>query len=286
MSQGEPAGEHRLSTTVRARTITHVCSSGTLSTLQGTDDGRGVPFGSHADYILDDKGWPVMLLSQYAVHSKNIAERPEASLFCQLPKAQSFQQAAALSRVSITGRIVRVEQEELLTLGLAFSLVHSYAEQLLDNEQFFMVKLQPERIYFSGGFGVQAQWLDVPAYEEAKPDVLAAEVPTLLPRLNVDRQEDLYLLCRHFLNLSDVDFVRIMAVDSLGVDLRVQQGAETDEWRIAFRNAVVSPEDAKSEVTKLFQEAWEVSQGFHLYDEPPKVTRYASDILGSRKRSP
>lgn len=69
-----------------------------------------------------------------------------------------------------------------------------------------------------------ATWLDVTEYELARPDVLAAEVPSMLSRINVDKQGELYLLCKHFLSLSDVDFVRIQAIDRLGIDLRVQRG--------------------------------------------------------------
>jgi hypothetical protein len=53
----------RPSVTDRARTITHVCTSGTLCTTSKMDEIQGSPFGSYVDYILDMNGWPVMLLS-------------------------------------------------------------------------------------------------------------------------------------------------------------------------------------------------------------------------------
>lgn len=148
---------------------------------------------------------------------------------------------------------------------------------------------------------MQATWIDVPAYEAARPDVLAQEVAVVLSRVNLEKQLELLLLCKHFLGLTDVEGVRIQAIDQLGIDLRVKQGEPhllsppssthrvptgeyTDEYRIGFRNSVRSAEDAKSEMTKLFLEAWERDQGSYdassqQQQELPAVTKYAEDIL-------
>ena len=37
------------------------------------------------------------------------------------------------------------------------------------------------------------------------------EVPNMLSRINLDKQEELFLVCKHFLQLTNVDVVRIMA---------------------------------------------------------------------------
>jgi hypothetical protein len=62
-------------------------------------------------------------------------------------------------------------------------------------------------------------------------------------------------------------------------------GELTDEYRVGFRHEVNSSEDAKSEMVKLFQEAWEREQGFFFTDELPPITKYAEDILRSAKKS-
>jgi hypothetical protein len=76
-----------------------------------------------------------------------------------------------------------------------------------------------------------------------------------------------------------VDEVRIQAVDRLGIDVRVKRGERTDEYRVAFRHSVANSEDAKSELTKLFQEAWERENGFFFQEELPPTSKYAEDIL-------
>ena len=182
------------------------------------------------------------------------------------------------------GEVVKPNSDEISSLKFAFTLVHSYAEQIIDSPKFNIYKIKPTNIYFSGGFGVQGGWVDVAKYEDARPDVLAAEVPAMLSRINIDKQTELFMLCKHFLDLQDVDDVRIQAVDRLGVDLRVKSGDFTDEYRIGFRNEVTSSEDAKSELVKLFQESWERENGYFFTDDQPPVTKYAEDILRQRRK--
>ena len=163
----------RPSITDKARTITHVCTSGTLCTTSVMDGAQGIPFGSYVDYILDERGAPVLLLSEQSLHTVNINENPLVSLFCQLPRSQYGQAAAALSRVTVMGKVEAVPVEELSAIKLAFTLVHQYADQIVDSPKFRFCKIQPQKIYFSGGFGVMATWVDVELYQQARPDVLA-----------------------------------------------------------------------------------------------------------------
>ena len=272
----------RPSITDRARTITHVCTSGTLCTTSIMDEVQGSPFGSYVDYILDENGWPVMLLSEQSLHTANIKQNPQVSLFAQLPRSQSAQATAALSRVTVMGTVEAVPVDQLSPIRLAFTLVHQYADQIADSPKFAFFRIKPTKIYFSGGFGVMATWVDVADYESARPDVLAQEVTNMLSRINTEKQGELYLLVKHFLDLPDADVVRIQAIDRLGVDLRVQSGDYTDEYRVAFRHSVNSAEDAKSEVMKLFQESWERENGFFFTEDLPPTTKYAEDILRTK----
>jgi hypothetical protein len=124
-------GSFRPSIVDKARTIAHVCTSGTLCTTSVMDDAEGSPFGSYVDYVLDENGWPVLLLSAQSLHTININKSPLVSLFAQLPRAQSTQTTAALSRVTIMGEVVGIDKEELSALRLAFTLAHPYAEQIV-----------------------------------------------------------------------------------------------------------------------------------------------------------
>jgi len=290
----------------KARTITHICTSGTLCTTSVAPDMEGFPFGSYVDFITDENGWPVLLISNQSLHTQNIQYSPAVSLFCQLPKQTATQASASLSRVTIMGHIERTPEEDLPALQMAFTLIHPYSEQLFNSPKFSLLRLKPAKIFFSGGFGVSATWVDVKEYESARADVLANEMPIVLAKVNLEKQGELLLLCKHFLGLQDVEVVRVQTIDRLGMDLRIKSGTFgqhivfhfpkyvcyhsllphdgcllfpffdnysgisvflhtggdlTDEYRVGFRHAVNSAEEAKSEMVKLFQEAWEREQG-------------------------
>ena len=55
------------------------------------------------------QGWPVFLLNEQSIHTKNAAASPQASLYAQLPsKAGEGQPSAAMARVTIMGQVVSV----------------------------------------------------------------------------------------------------------------------------------------------------------------------------------
>lgn len=277
----------RPSITDKARTVSAVCTSGTFcTTCAGNEhaDVKGSPFGSYVDYVLDERGWPVLLLGEQSLHTRNIKQNSAVSLFCQLPRSESSTSAASLSRVTISGDVQKVDladQAELTACKLAFTIAHTYAEQIVESPIFSFYKIKPRKIYFSGGFGVQSTWVNVEDYELSKPDVLASEVSTVLSRVNIEKQGELLLMCKHFLGIdvNTIEFVSLQAVDRLGIDVRVKTLDFTDEYRIGYRYQVNSAEDAKSEMLKLFQEAWERENGYSFTDTLPPYTKYAEDLL-------
>lgn len=56
-------------------------------------------------------------------------------------------------------------------------------------------------------------------------------------------------------------------------------GANYALFLIIFLAQVLSVEDAKSEIVKIFQEAWEKEHGYEWEDQGPPIQRYAEDIL-------
>ena len=74
------AESYVLSTVERARTVAAACASGTLSTACQAQE--GFPFGSHVDFILDEHGWPVLLLNEGALHTKNVLA-DQVPFFCR-----------------------------------------------------------------------------------------------------------------------------------------------------------------------------------------------------------
>lgn len=282
----------RLKVNEKARTVFSVCTSGTLCTKSSHGGIEGSPFGSFVDYVLDDDGCPVLLMNDMSMHTVNVQNDPDGmiSLFAQLGRGSEGQDS---SRCSITGKLQKIsdDDEAMDAIRMRYSITHTYADQVMDSPRFDFYRLEPTRVHFVGGFGVLAKWVPVDEYKEATPDILAKEAPDIISKLNREHTDDLALTAAHLLDCQDVERIRVTAVDRLGVDIRVtKQGPRvnklvTDEFRIGFRLPVISVEDAKSEIVKVFQEAWEKCNGYDWgeNEEPGSsipIMKIAEDALG------
>jgi len=303
----------RLNVYEKAKTVASVCTSGTLCTVSNHEGMEGAPFGSFVDYVLDDQGNPVLLMNEMSMHTINIEQNalPKVNgettsnnnkysnlvtLFTQLTNG-SFENKKGqdVGRCSITGRVEKISRNapDMDAIRMKYSITHAYADQVMDSPKFAFYRLIPEKIYYVGGFGVLAKWVDVNDYKDAAPDILAKEANEIVNKLNRDYMNDLVLTAKHLLGVtSEIEDIRVTNVDRLGMDVRVtcQQGARrnklsTDEFRIGFRIPVISVEDAKSEILKVFQEAWEKGNNIDWGDEEEEpgstvpIIKIAADSL-------
>eukprot|EP00571_Detonula_confervacea_P016313 CAMPEP_0172298972 /NCGR_PEP_ID=MMETSP1058-20130122/1375_1 /TAXON_ID=83371 /ORGANISM="Detonula confervacea, Strain CCMP 353" /LENGTH=371 /DNA_ID=CAMNT_0013008267 /DNA_START=209 /DNA_END=1324 /DNA_ORIENTATION=+ len=271
-----PPPEIRLNVPEKARTVSSVCTSGTLCTSSHMDDIKGAPFGSFVDYVLDDNGNPVLLMNEMSMHTVNIQKAGEGglvTLFAQLGGPTSSSGPAHgqdVSRCSITGTIEKIEStaEDWDALRMRYGIAHSYADQVMDSPRFQFYRLTPTKVYFVGGFGVSSEWVPPQEYKDSAPDILAKDASSIVDRLNRDHAEDLMLTATEILDAKEVEKVRVTGMDRLGMDLRVtcrvprrKNKLLTNEYRVGFRIQCISVEDAKSEILKVFQEAWEKNNG-------------------------
>lgn len=302
----------RLSVEEKAKTVISVCTSGTLCTSSTQDGIDGAPFGSYVDYVLDDGGNPILLMNEMSMHTLNIANDPNGmvTLFAQLggkPKAgddgsvDDAPRGQDVSRCSITGTVEKIdhleEGEDFGIIRMRYSITHVYADQVMDSPRFAFYRIRPVKVYFVGGFGVSAKWVPVEEYRDAVKDILAEEATDIVAKLNRDHGSDLWLTAEHLLDCGgDIEMVRVTNLDRLGMDIRVttigkrRNKLNTDEFRIGFRIPVMSVEDAKSEVLKVFQEAWEKGEGYSWGEEENElpgsdipILKIAADGLGLNK---
>mmetsp|Transcript_4232 Transcript_4232/g.11516 ORF Transcript_4232/g.11516 Transcript_4232/m.11516 type:complete len:415 (-) Transcript_4232:206-1450(-) len=310
----------RLNVYEKARTVTSVCTSGTLCTVSAHQGIEGAPFGSFVDYVLDDVGNPVLLMNEMSMHTINVQKAVQeqsagsssalVTLFTQLGgnsnaassssgtgaagSSSSAKSLQDVSRCSLTGTLEKIDDKaaDMDAIRMRYSIAHAYADQVMDSPKFAFYRLVPQKIYFVGGFGVLAKWVEPEDYQLANPDILAKDAPEMVQRINRDHVEDLMLTATQLLNVeSEITKIRMTNVDRLGMDIRVtsQLGSrrnklQTDEYRIGFRIPVISVEDAKSEVLKVFQEAWEKENGFQWDDgeevgDSVPVMKIAADSL-------
>lgn len=265
-----------LSVAERARTTAELgCVSGAALSTRSVSL-KGCPWTSYVDYVLDSVGAPVFLLRESAEHTSNLDAEPMASVLVQGRGDLN----AARPRVTMSGRVSGIaDGEDKAALELAFSIAHPYADDLLSRTDFKLCRLEPLSVFYVGGFGVAAQWVDPADYAVADADFVAAGAAALADDLNSPRHaDDLRVAAAHLLECPDAESISVAAVDSLGLDFRVNRGPTVEEYRVAYRNRPRSPEDVKSELNKLLQEAWEAEQGISFdgsYATKPRVKKYA-----------
>jgi hypothetical protein len=194
----------RLNVFEKAKTVASVCTSGTLCTVSSHEGMEGAPFGSFVDYVLDDRGNPVLLMNEMSMHTINIEQNalkgteqnsistdgtcsPLVTLFTQLSDnaagggSNNAPQGQDVSRCSFTCRVEKIPKDapDMNTIRMRYSLTHTYADQVMDSPKFAFYRLLPEKIYYVGGFGVMAKWVDVDDYQDAAPDILAKDASAI-----------------------------------------------------------------------------------------------------------
>lgn len=127
-------------------------SSGALSTH--SVEKPGYPFASLALYALDERGRPLFLLSGLAVHSRNLAADPRASLMVTEGDTQ------ASARVTVLGRAAKLSGAEADAARESYLARHPEAKAWASFGDFAIWRLEPGDAYVVAGFGL-AGWAPV-----------------------------------------------------------------------------------------------------------------------------
>lgn len=114
----------------KARTLMHSGHFGALSTLSRKQP--GFPFGS---YALDDRGYPIFLVSTMAMHTQNLQADPRASLFVTEPHASGDPLGA--SRVTLIGNASKTPEPELAGARDVYLKRYPDSKYWVDFDDFF-----------------------------------------------------------------------------------------------------------------------------------------------------
>lgn len=133
----------------KARELIASRSFGILATMSKRMP--GFPFASVTPYACDENGTPLFLMSGLAVHSKNLAENPKASLLVYEPEAESDPLSSA--RMNLMGEVHVVPEEQAASARAAYLARHPESEQWIDFGDFALYRLAVVDVYYIGGFG-------------------------------------------------------------------------------------------------------------------------------------
>ncbi len=122
------------------------CTHGVLSTI--AEDLVGYPFGSILPYCLDQQGYPVILISRLARHTRNIHADNRVSLLVAESGVANIQKAARLTLVAKT-QALAPDADVCHRYFRYFPHTRQYTDEL----DFEFHRLLPVSCYYVGGFG-------------------------------------------------------------------------------------------------------------------------------------
>jgi len=232
----------------RARTLLYLNRIGTLSTHSRKQP--GFPFGSVMPYGLDESGRPTFLISTMAMHTQNLLADAHASLL--VTQADGGDPLGA-ARVTLVGKVARVPESDVAATRKLYLERYANSRNWVDYEDFGFYRMEVVDVYFVGGFGVMG-WVSAPEYSGGRPDPLVESGPRMIQHMNNDHAVALKLLAHAFAGTESEEAV-MTSIDRLGFYLRLKTAEGPRGVRIAFIREVSSPEEARSVLIEMVDQA-------------------------------
>ncbi|HEY3910616.1 MAG TPA: pyridoxamine 5'-phosphate oxidase family protein [Stellaceae bacterium] len=223
-----------------ARNLVRRCERAALATSL-----RGAPYASLVLVAADLDASPLLLLSDLAQHSRNIAFEPRVSLL--IDGTGRDPEPLAGPRLTVLGR---AEASVDPRLAARFVARHPSSTAYAGFADFRLYRVAVERGHLVAGFG-RIEWL---AGGElllgADTRALAAAEPSLLAQLNEEHAETVALCMRRLPGHAKSSW-RIVGIDPEGIDLRNNQQAA----RLDFPFRAFAPEAVCAALAQLAQTA-------------------------------
>ncbi|MGH8659580.1 MAG: HugZ family protein [Gammaproteobacteria bacterium] len=161
---------------------------GVLSTL--SVEAPGYPFGSVVPYCLDRRGWPVILISRIAQHTKNIQADPKVSLIVQEDGVQDIQAAARLTCLANAEPIAEGDTDTPARYYRYYPQARGYHQ----THDFEFYRLALMRARYIGGFG-RIHWLEPGQLVRPNP-FSSGQERSMVQHMNDDHQEAMARYCK------------------------------------------------------------------------------------------
>ncbi|MGH7065197.1 MAG: HugZ family protein [Stellaceae bacterium] len=223
-----------------ARRLMRGCDGGALATSF-----EGAPYASLVLVAADLDASPLLLLSDLAQHSRNIAFDPRVSLLFDGtagrddpltgPRLTLLGRAEAVAAPGLRERFVRRHPTSAAYAGFA---------------DFRLYRVAAERGHLVAGFG-RIEWIDGCRLKlGADAEELAATEAAIVAEINRDRAELIASIAKRSLGRTG-DGWQLTGLDPEGADLRC--GGETA--RLDFATAAATPEAARAKLCELVDTA-------------------------------
>jgi putative heme iron utilization protein len=251
--RGEPTDAER------SRTLIAAVRTGALATI---GEG-GFPFGSLVSHAVDPVGRPLLLLSDLAEHSRNLAADPRASLMASEGSLAGPSISAevgtgdplALARVTVIGRVGELTGEERAAALEIYRAAQPGAFYTGFGD-FRLYRLEVDSVRYVGGFG-RMSWVDAASYAAAEPDPLRPHAERIIGHMNDDHADALVLFCRRFGNRPGTAVARMVGVDRYGFAMLAadEPGGQETAVRLAFDASTDTPDAVRKAMIELLRRA-------------------------------
>jgi hypothetical protein len=224
-----------------ARLLLRAQRTGVIATH--SDRFPGFPFGSAVPYAVDPLGRPIVLISDLAAHTQNIAKDARVSLCVHAQDVLTGQ------RVTLVGHAQSAEDDPAAR-DRYFALFPE-ALQFASFGDFHLFRIHPEGGHYIGGFG-DIRWFSRESYL-VRESALNAREAEIVAHMNADHVKSLKDFTRHFHGFEPAK-VQMLTVDCDGFDLR----ADNRVVRIPFADPASDAGQARNQLVEM---ALEVRSG-------------------------
>lgn len=221
-----------------ARRLIRTGRQATLATLDAETGGG--PYASLTLTACGHDAAPLMLLSDLARHSRNIAADNRVSILFAKPTRE----AIALGRATVVGRAELCDDAQL---NARFLARHAAAQSFSTFPDFRLYRVNVESVHFIGGFGaIHTLDRSEVVLDTSRAESLAAHETDIVEHMNADHTEAVNLYANNLVGRPGMDW-QLVGIDPEGIDL----GRNDADARLDFGEMVNTPEDAQATLVKL-----------------------------------
>jgi heme oxygenase (biliverdin-IX-beta and delta-forming) len=224
-----------------ARSLLRRRREGALATLMA---GSGAPYCSLVNVASHPDGSPILLVSQLAIHTRNMLVDPRVSLMLDERAAGDPLEGA---RIMLLGKAEPVEACDLQTVRRRYLNAHPSAQAFVDFKDFSFYRIRSSGTHLVAGFG---------RIVDLKPEQFLTDISDAaalieaeqgaLDHMNSDHQDAMNLYATKLLGAEQADW-RCTGCDPGGIDLQ----AATGILRLEFPKAVTGPGELRETLLKL-----------------------------------
>jgi hypothetical protein len=238
MAESESAPEGARPSGPDVRGLMRNSDRASLATIAGD----GSPYASLVLLALDHDASPLLLLSDLAEHSRNIAGDTRISLL--IDGTAGLEAPLTGSRASLTGTVAPLEDERLMA---RFVNRHPSAAAYAGFGDFRLHRMDLARAHLVAGFG-RIRWIegsDILLTGDSRP--LAKAEESIIDHMNSDHAEAVNRIARRLINDGPGEGWQMTGIDPEGADFR-RGGAIA---RAVFRVLIWDAGAARSELVHL-----------------------------------